>query len=212
MKSQIPPNAKLSANPLFNAKLAPLRDRSLPSHSVRSIVADLTRILAVEATSTSAAYAPIPSSTTSPTKVALIVVLRAGLAMCDPFLSQLSPGIDVAVYHLGLFRDKETLDPVEYFNKLPVKNKSIKHAIIVDPLIATGGTAAATIGILKDWGVEHITFVSILASKAGLERVANVWSEGTDILVGAVDDEVDDHGYIVPGVGDIGDRLFGTQI
>ena len=99
----------------------------------------LTTILAVEATST-----PVQSS-----KVALIVVLRSGLAMSDPFLSQLSPDVNVAVYHLGLFRERETLEPVEYYNKLPLKDQRIKHAYIVDPLIATGGTAAAAIAILK---------------------------------------------------------------
>ncbi|KAH8593391.1 uracil phosphoribosyltransferase [Bisporella sp. PMI_857] len=198
-------NIRVSAHPLFQEKLTQLRDRSLRPSAVRSLVAQMTSIIAVEATS------GIHSSL--PTKTALIVVLRSGLAMADPFLAQLeTESNSVVTYHLGLFREKETLEPVEYYNKLPAKDSRIKHAFIIDPLIATGGTAAATIGILKDWGVEKVTFISLLASKAGLERLSNVWPEGTQFYVGAVDNDLDSHGYIQPGVGDIGDRLFGTNL
>ncbi|KAI1616445.1 uracil phosphoribosyltransferase [Exophiala viscosa] len=200
-KDVLPSNVRVLSSPAFAAKLAILRDRSIKPRAVRKLTAELSTILAAEAFSA--------GSTAS--KAALIVVLRAGLAMQDPFLDQAPSDLDVFVYHLGLFRDTVTLEPVEYYNKLPTRDRSIKHAYIVDPLIATGGTAAATINILRSWGVEHITFLSILASRVGLEQVANTWPEGTDFLVGVVDEDIDEKGYIVPGLGDIGDRLYRTK-
>ncbi|KAL1873753.1 hypothetical protein Plec18167_006271 [Paecilomyces lecythidis] len=198
--SSLPRNVCVSSNPFVQTKIDHLRDRKVKSAGVRNTTAELSRILAVEATQDA-----------NPTeKVALIVVLRSGLAMCDAFLSQFSPDADVVVYHIGMFRERASLQPVEYYNKLPNKNTDIKRVYIVDPLVATGGTSEAVIEILRDWGVEHITFVSILASKTGIERAAAVWPEGTNFVVGAIDEGIDEQGFIVPGIGDIGDRLFGT--
>jgi len=138
-KDALPSNVRVLSSPAFASKLENLRDRSIKPRAVRKLTAELSTILAAEAFST--------GNTAS--KAALIVVLRSGLAMQDPFLDQAPSDLDVFVYHLGLFRDTVTLEPVEYYNKLPTRDPSIKHAYIVDPLIATGGTAAATINILR---------------------------------------------------------------
>ncbi|KZF23828.1 uracil phosphoribosyltransferase [Xylona heveae TC161] len=201
-KASLPSNVKVLSHPSIASKLDQLRDQSLSGTPVRSLINELSTIIAIEATR------EIPPSE----KIALIVVLRAGLPMCDPFLDHLPPSTDVAVYHLGLYRERTTLEPVEYYNKLPAQAPVVKHAYVVDPLIATGGTAGATVDILRNWGVEHITFLSILASPQGLAAVANVWPEGVDLVVGHVDETVDEKGYIQPGIGDIGDRLYGTAL
>ena len=125
----------------------------------------------------------------------------------------------MSVHHLGLFRDPASLSPVEYYNNLPHSRQTpgrtgnpsaAKLAIIVDPIIATGGTAAAAIQILKDWGVERIIVLSVLGSAGGLTKAAEEWSEATEIWVAQMDQEVTDKGMIKPGLGDIGDRLFLT--
>jgi len=199
--SNLPPNARLSQNAFITSKVNRLRDRTISSSVVRTITAELARILAVEATQNDHYTG----------KIALVIVLRSGLAMSDAFLGQLAPDRDVVVYHIGMFRERATLTPVEYYNKLPSNNTDVKRAYVLDPLIATGGTGSAVISILRDWGIEHITFVSILSSAAGLQNISKVWPEGTDFVVGSVDPSLDDEGYIVPGIGDIGDRLFGTS-
>ncbi|KKA18552.1 Uracil phosphoribosyltransferase [Rasamsonia emersonii CBS 393.64] len=184
----LPANARVSTNPFVESKLNHLRDRTLGSTAVRATTAEISRILAVEATQDERPQG----------KIGLIVVLRSGLAMSDAFLAQLAPDTDVVVYHIGMFRERVSLQPVEYYNKLPNNNTEVKRVYVVDPLIATGGTAGAVIEILRDWGVEHITFVSILASRAGLEKAAKVWPEGTNFVVGAIDPGLDEQGYIIP--------------
>lgn len=136
--STLPKNARLSTNPFVKVKIDHLRDRTLPSSAVRTTTAEIARILAVEAT----------QDATPTGKIGLIVVLRSGLAMCDAFLSQFAPETDVVVYHIGMFREKATLQPVEYYNKLPNNNPDVKRVYVVDPLIATGGTSEAVIQIL----------------------------------------------------------------
>jgi uracil phosphoribosyltransferase len=136
----LPTNARLSTNPFVQSKLDHLRDRKLGSVAVRSTTAEIARILAVEAT-----QGEVPQR-----KIGLIVVLRSGLAMSDAFLAQLAPDADVVVYHIGMFRERVSLQPVEYYNKLPNNNpENIKRVYVVDPLIATGGTAGAVIEILR---------------------------------------------------------------
>lgn len=135
----LPSNVRVSSSSAFAEKLAILRDRSLSSKQVRLLVAEMSTILSSEV---------IPSIE-SGSKIALVVILRSGMAMSDPFANQLPDDINIVIYHLGLFREKKTLEPVEYYNKLPIKDPKIKKAYIVDPLIATGGTAEAAIGILK---------------------------------------------------------------
>lgn len=133
-------NMRILDHPAIEAKLDLLRDRSLRSSAVRTLTHELSQIVSIEATRS------LPHDTK---KIALIIVLRAGLPMCEPFLAALSPEIDVVVYHLGLYREKKTLEPVEYYNKLPSQGPPVEKVFVVDPLIATGGTATATIDILR---------------------------------------------------------------
>ncbi|KAL1973878.1 hypothetical protein VTN31DRAFT_5438 [Thermomyces dupontii] len=201
----LPLNASRILNPQLDRLLADLRNCDLPSHEVRRITGNIAQILADE-------VAPfVPPAPTGPhgTQLGLIVVLRSGLAMSDAFMERYRPDV---IYHLGIFRDQTSLQPVEYYNKLPNNNTEVKRVIVLDPLIATGGTAGAVVQILRDWGVDHITFVSILASQAGLDNAAKIWPEGTRFVVSAVDPSLNERGYIVPGIGDIGDRLFGTGL
>lgn len=135
-----------------------------------------------------------------------------------PALTSLLPQ-PVAVHHLGLYREKSTLQPVEYYNNLPYHAPTTSNpnasgpselAIIVDPVIATGATASAAIDSLKDWGVKRIIVVSVLATEEGLRQACGEWEEGVEVWVGGCDGEVDEKGMIKPGLGDIGDRLFLT--
>ena len=123
----------------------------------------------------------------------------------------------VSVHHLGMYREKSTLQPVEYYNNLPYHREGAESsgiselAIIVDPIIATGSTVCAAIDTLRDWGVPRIISISILASEGGLRRAAESWPEGVELWVGGLDAETDERGMIKPGLGDIGDRLFLTM-
>lgn len=118
----------------------------------------------------------------------------------------------ISVHHLGLYREKATLQPVEYYNNLPQSQATseVTTAILVDPVIATGGTAVAAIQTLREWGVQKVIVLNVITASEGLARAAEEWPEGTEFWVGAVDKELTDKGMIKPGVGDIGDRLFGT--
>lgn len=123
------------------------------------------------------------------------------------------PSTEVPIYHLGLFREKTTLSPVEYYNKLPTKEEPYDVAFVLDPIIATGGTAEAVIQTLKEWGVKKVVFVSLLASAEGLNRIAEEYGPGElEIYVGAVDTQLSNTGFILPGVGDLGDRLHSTHL
>ncbi|KAJ5650097.1 uncharacterized protein N7484_003820 [Penicillium longicatenatum] len=195
-------NITLIENAEASKTLSQLRDQSISSAAVRRLVSELTANL-----TKSVITPPSPDE-----KIAVIVILRSGLAMADSFLAAFPEDADTVTYHLGLFREKVSLRPIEYYNKLPAKSPKIKRAYILDPLVATGGTAKAAIDILRDWGVDHITLFALLGSEIGLQKVANVWPECTDVFVGAIDKELDDKGYVKPGLGDIGDRLFGTSL
>ncbi|PYH43694.1 uracil phosphoribosyltransferase [Aspergillus saccharolyticus JOP 1030-1] len=200
MTLTLPNNVHHQHNESFNHLLTSLRSRNIKPADVRSLVREMTTFLSKS----------VHLHTTPDETLAVIVILRSGLAMFDGFMDSLPQNLPTAVYHLGIFRDPTTLQPVEYYNKLPLKPAQIKQAVILDPLIATGGTAAAVVGILKDWGLEQVTFLSMLSTPAGLSHAGGVWPEGSQFVVGSVDSQVDEKGYIQPGVGDIGDRLFGT--
>lgn len=139
-------------------------------------------------------------------KLAIVPILRAGLGMVDGMLS-LVPAAKVG--HVGLYRDPETLEPVEYYCKLPVDIQE-REIIVLDPMLATGGSGSAAIQFLKDKGCKHIRFMCILASKQGIEHLTASHPD-VPLYCGAVDEKLNDHGYIVPGLGDAGDRLFGTK-
>ena len=147
----------------------------------------------------------------------MVPILRSGLSMLDA-LTALLPH-PAPVHHLGLFREPVSLQPVEYYNNLPFHHAppadaapaDAEHlAIVLDPIIATGGTAVAAIQTLRDWGVTRVLYASVLGSEAGVRRAAEEWA-GVQVWVGAVDRECDARGMIMPGVGDVGDRLFGTK-
>jgi uracil phosphoribosyltransferase len=138
-------------------------------------------------------------------EIGLVPILRAGLGMTEGVLS-LMP--QVQVWHIGLYRDEATLRPVEYYNKLP-NDPTVEMCIVLDPMLATGGSASATIDILKNWGVPKIKFMGLIAAPEGIERLSTDHPD-VDIYLAAVDKQLNDKGFIVPGLGDAGDRMFGT--
>lgn len=158
---------------------------------------------------------PYPTTTLSPAKLSLVPILRSGLSMVAA-LQTLLPH-PVPVHHLGMYREKSTLQPVEYYNNLPYHRASAAGAspvsdlaIIVDPIVATGSTLCAAVDTLRDWGVKRILTVNILGSREGLARAAEAWPEGVEIWVGGCDPEMDERGMLKPGLGDVGDRLYLT--
>ena len=148
--------------------------------------------------------------TTAPTlkgkKFAVVPILRAGLGLVDGVL-RMVPGARVG--HIGLYRDEETLEPVKYFCKMP-KDVTERDVLIVDPMLATGGSADAAIGFMKEYGCTNIKLMVLLAAPEGIERIQKSHPD-VDIYCGAVDEKLNDKGYIVPGLGDAGDRIFGTK-
>ncbi|TQB67703.1 hypothetical protein MPDQ_004925 [Monascus purpureus] len=203
MSITLPPNVVTLQNDTYSSLLNKLRDRTLSSPEVRSLVKTLTSLI----------VSSIDIKAQQGEVIAVIVVLRSGLSMFESFMSEIpaESAASASTYHIGIFRDKATLQPVEYYNKLPAKPDAIKRAFVLDPLIATGGTADAVVNIMKDWGVETVNFISLLSSTAGITRVAKEWPDHTTFFVGSVDPELDSQSFISPGVGDIGDRLFGTS-
>lgn len=139
-------------------------------------------------------------------KLAIVPILRAGLGMVDGMVSMMP---NVKVGHIGLFRDPETLEPVKYYFKMPPDIEE-RDVIVVDPMLATGGSASAAIKFLKDDGVKHIKLMCIIGAPEGVKRMQEDHPD-VDIYVAALDDHLNEHGYIVPGLGDAGDRIFGTK-
>ena len=139
-------------------------------------------------------------------KLAVVPILRAGLGMVNGILA-LVPSAKVG--HIGLYRDPETLEPVEYYCKLPADCEE-REVFVVDPMLATGGSSVAAIRMLKEKGVKHIRFLCILAAPEGVKKMQEAHPD-VDIYIGALDEKLNDHGYIVPGLGDAGDRIFGTK-
>ena len=139
-------------------------------------------------------------------KLAIVPILRAGIGMVDGMLS-LIPAAKVG--HIGLYRDPETLEPVEYYCKLPSDCEE-RQVFVVDPMLATGGSSAAAVSMLKEKGVKNIRFLCIIAAPEGVERMREEHPD-VDLYIGALDERLNDHGYIVPGLGDAGDRIFGTK-
>jgi uracil phosphoribosyltransferase len=139
-------------------------------------------------------------------RIGLIPILRAGLGMVDPILDMIPTA---QIWHLGLYRDHETLQPVSYYNKLPA-DPTVDVCLVLDPMLATGGSASAAVSVLKRWGVRHIKFVGLIAAPEG---VALMQREHPDVPLhlAAVDERLNDIGYIIPGLGDAGDRQFGTR-
>jgi len=210
-----PDTLHISTHPAVLHKLGVLRDEDTEPKKFREVVRELSWLLGYEALA-DARVRPLEVTTPIETmqgaeladRIGLVPILRAGLGMVDAML-ELMP--TAQVWHLGLFRDERTLRPVEYYNKLP-DSASVDLCLILDPMLATGGSATAAIEVLKRWGAVHpvrIKLVNLIAAPEGVEAVANAHPD-VEIYCAALDRQLNDVGYIMPGLGDAGDRQFGT--
>ena len=201
-------------HPLIQHKLSLIRDEKTGSKEFRELVEEVAMLMAYEVTrdfplreiEVKTPVALAKSKVLAGRKVGLVPILRAGLGMVDGML-RLIPAAKVG--HVGLYRDPETLLPVEYYCKLP-SDIAERDLIVIDPMLATGGSATAAITFLKDRGAKNIKLMCLIAAPEGILAVQNAHTD-VDIFVAAVDECLNDHGYIVPGLGDAGDRLFGTK-
>ena len=203
----------VSRHPLVAHKLTQLRDRETPPPLFRALVRDLTQLLIVEALADAAlvpCFVQTPMSECAGAKLAerigLVPILRAGLGMVDPVLS-LVP--EASVWHLGVYRDHHTLRPVTYYNKLP-DALPIDLALVLDPMLATGGSAVAAIDCLKIRWRGRVKFLGLIAAPEGVRALSEAHPD-VPIHVGVIDERLNELGYIVPGLGDAGDRQFGTM-
>ena len=201
-------------HPLIQHKLSFVRDENTGSKEFRELVSEIAMLMAYEVTrdlplEQITVRTPVASAkayTLSGKKLAIVPILRAGLGMVEGIL-KLVPAARVG--HIGLYRDPQTLKPVEYYCKLPA-DVGERDLILVDPMLATGGSASAAIEFIKQRGCKSIKLVNLIAAPEGIERVRADHPD-IDIFVACVDEKLNDHGYIVPGLGDAGDRLFGTK-
>ncbi|HEY8647780.1 MAG TPA: uracil phosphoribosyltransferase [Candidatus Limnocylindria bacterium] len=203
----------VSTHPLVREKVTRLRDERTPPPEFRRLVHELGMLVLYEATSDLgtepadvrtplAAYRGVRLSET----VGLVPVLRAGIGMVEAAL-QLIP--EAQVWHIGLFRDERTLRPIEYYNKLP-SAVTAQVCLVLDPMLATGGSSVATIDILKKWGARRVKYVGLIAAPEGVQALSDAHPD-VPIHVAALDERLNEKGYIVPGLGDAGDRQFGTS-
>ena len=203
----------VSRHPLMRHKLTRLRDRSTESWQFRLLVRDLSQLLFYEAMHDlrlEAWTVRTPLSEHCGERLSehlgLVPILRAGLGMTDAILELLP---SACVWHLGLYRDHETLRPVTYYNKLPA-NLAIDLALVVDPMLATGGSATTAVTIVKQAGLRRIKFLGLIAAPEGVQVLTRTHPD-VPVHLGAIDSHLDEHSYIVPGLGDAGDRQFGTH-
>ncbi|MGA9398592.1 MAG: uracil phosphoribosyltransferase [Anaerolineaceae bacterium] len=205
-------NVFASPHPLVAHKLAKLRSVDTNPKKFRELVRELAALLTYEATA-DLAVKPVEVQTPLATiqgselleKIGLVPILRAGLGMVEG-VWELMPSAEV--WHIGIYRDEKTLKPVQYYNKLPIEPRA-SVCLILDPMLATGGSAVTTVDILKKWGVKRIKFVGLIGAPEG---IALMQSHHPDVSIhlAAVDDHLNERKYIVPGLGDAGDRQFGT--
>ena len=201
-----------SKHPLVAHKLSRLRNKNTEPKKFRELVQEIAGLLAYEATA-DLQTTPIEIETplTKMTaqelkeKIGLVPILRAGLGMVEG-IWELMPSAEV--WHIGLYRDEHTLKPVEYYNKLPVDPR-VSVCLILDPMLATGGSATATADILKRWGVKKIKFVGLIGAPEGIKAMQTAHPD-IDIYLAAIDEKLNERAYILPGLGDAGDRQFGT--
>ncbi len=201
-------------HPLIQHKVSLMRDKETGSKEFRELLGEVSMLMAYEVTrdlplKEVEIETPVAKSRTkviAGKKVGIVPILRAGLGMVEGIL-KLIPAAKVG--HIGLYRDPDTLEPVEYYCKLPIDVKE-RDLILVDPMLATGGSASAAITFVKQRGVKNIKLVNIIAAPEGVDRITRDHPD-VDIFVAAVDERLNEHGYIIPGLGDAGDRLFGTK-
>ena len=207
-------NPMILDHPLVQHKVSHLRDRNTGTKEFKELVSEIATLLCYEATrdlpteevEIETPVAIAKTRVLSGRKLALVPILRAGLGMVDGMLSLL-PAAKVG--HIGLYRNEETLEPVEYYCKMP-NDIAERDIIILDPMLATGGSASAAIQFIKNYDVKHIKLMNIIAAPEGVERVRKDHPD-VAIYCAALDEKLNDHGYIVPGLGDAGDRIFGTK-
>ena len=201
-------------HPLIQHKIGIIRRKEVGSKDFRQMISEIAMLMCYEATRNlklQDVEIETPICTTRVKelrgkKLAVVPILRAGLGMVDGML-QMIPASKVG--HIGLYRDPETLEPVEYYCKLPA-DSSEREVFVVDPMLATGGSAVEAIRMLKNKGVKNIRFMCIIAAPEGVKRMQEAHPD-VDVYIGALDEHLNDHGYIVPGLGDAGDRIFGTK-
>ncbi|KAI1373019.1 PRTase-like protein [Hypoxylon crocopeplum] len=224
----LPSNVHVSRHPCLMAKLSRLRSKGTDSREVKSLINEISLILGCEALALALTLVEGPkgetpigfeytTTTVQPQALSIVPILRSGLGMVEAIQSLLPE--PVPVHHLGLYREPSTLEPVEYYNNLPhhipssaseTGTNASSLAIIVDPVIATGGTCAAAIQTLREWGAKKIIVISVIAAAEGVRRAAEEWPGAVEIFVAGVDAELTPNGMLKPGVGDVGDRLFLT--
>ncbi len=202
----------LSEHPLVRHKVSLLRAVDTEPKKFRELVRELAMLLCYEATRD---LDLVPETVTTPmgtasgcrlrTRTGLIPILRAGLGMVEGVLEMIPTA---QVWHIGLYRDERTLHPVEYYNKLPAE-PTVQFSLVLDPMLATGGSAVAAVSLVKNWGSTRIKYLGLLAAPEGVERLGTAHPD-VDIHLAAVDERLNDVGYIIPGLGDAGDRQFGT--
>ena len=206
--------AMILDHPLVQHKVSLLRDKNTGTKEFKALVSELAMLLCYEATrdlptkevSIETPVAMAQTRVLSGRKLALVPILRAGLGMVDGMLT-LIPAAKVG--HIGLYRNEETLEPVEYYCKLP-KDIAERDVFVLDPMLATGGSAIDAIGQIKKRGAKHIKFIGLIAAPEGLKALHEAHPD-VDIYVAAQDEKLNENGYIIPGLGDAGDRIFGTK-
>jgi uracil phosphoribosyltransferase len=203
---------KISEHPLVKHKLTLLRDRNTDPKKFRELIREITLLIAYEALQdlkVCPKEIETPLTKTMGYKLAepigLIPILRSGLGMVEGIWDMIP---SAEVWHIGLFRDEETLRPVAYYNRLPI-HPTVSVCLILDPMLATGGSAVKTVGILKEWGARRIKFLGLIGAPEGVEALTSQHPD-VDIYLAALDDHLNEHAFIVPGLGDAGDRQFGT--
>ena len=201
-------------HPLIQHKINCIRREDLGSKDFRQIVGEIASLMCYEATrdlklqdvTIKTPICEMVGKELSGKKLAVVPILRAGLGMVDGMLDMI-PAAKVG--HIGLYRDPDTFEPIEYYCKLPADCDE-REVFVVDPMLATGGSCVAAIQVLKDKGVKNIRFMCIIAAPEGVERMKTAHPD-VDLYIGALDDHLNEHKYIVPGLGDAGDRIFGTK-
>ncbi len=202
----------ISNHPLIRHKVTMMRDTRTEPKKFRELIREVAVLLAYEVTADLALQDKVVTTPLAQIRgaelkevVGLVPVLRAGLGMVEGCW-EMMPAAEV--WHIGLYRDHKTLEPIQYYNRLPVA-PTVDVCLILDPMLATGGSATATAQILKDWGAKRIKYVGIIAAPEGIRRLQTAHPD-VEIYLAAVDDHLNENAYIVPGLGDAGDRQFGT--